>query len=94
MTLKTAILSITCCALAGGVLGFLTGLFLGQITPDVATVLVPHLRAGDRAVRPDQVLLGLGLINGLMWGFFGGLVSVLAVTWYNVRALGKGDRQG
>ncbi|HVL38571.1 MAG TPA: hypothetical protein VM328_04185 [Fimbriimonadaceae bacterium] len=62
----------------GAVIGVLVGAAMGKWLPDFFSYILPE-GPGDRL----QVGIGLGLVNGLLFGFLTGLVIVL------VQAFGK-----
>lgn len=70
--------------LGGGLVGYAVGRWL----PDFFRTIFRIPEHAD--FDPVQVGLGLGLTNGLLLGVGVGLVVVIAVTWYNVRLLGRG----
>jgi hypothetical protein len=83
MTVLRALVTVVGTAFAFGVVGGAIGYGLGKFTPSFYRHVF-HLR-DDQNINPEELGLGLGVTNGLVWGLLVGLAVVLTITWYELR---------
>jgi len=86
-------------ALTGAAIGLLFGCLLGSLAPDLFRALFeprqiaggPAVSAGSNKLDPQQIAIGLGLINGAIMGFIAGIVTVIASAWLRGRRIAAGS---
>jgi hypothetical protein len=85
MTILRGFITTVASGIAFGVGGGAVGYGVGRYLPDFYRTIfdVPRREAFNAA----QFGLALGLTQGLLMGVAVGLVIVVAVTWYNSRAI-------
>ena len=69
---------------AFGLLGAGAGYLLGSVAPDYYRTV--FRMPPEVSIDPAQAGLGLGVTQGLAAGLIIGLVIVVSVAWYNLRA--------
>ena len=74
MTLRTIFLCFFGAIVAGIVLGAIVGALLGALSPSLIGLFMGNVGADD----PFRTGIALGLLNGGIYGFFGGAVIVIA----------------
>ncbi len=93
MTVTKAIVALVLFVVLGTVLGGGIGFLVGMFAPDYYELVFGHfleeLREEGRQVSLPRLGVGLGLVQGAIWGAVIGPLVVLLVTWYQVRRLKK-----
>jgi hypothetical protein len=93
MTIPKALITIVSCILLFAAGGLAIGALIGAISPEYYGTIFERAKE----VGPVRFGLGIGLAQGATFGFFAGIVAVLAVTWYRVRSATQSrdrDRKG
>ena len=85
MSLKSGLLAVLACVLVGVTIGAGIGLVLGLVAPDFFAALFRPRLPEAPPLDPVQIGLGLGLVNGALWGAGVGCVVVLATAWVEGR---------
>lgn len=90
MTYFKALATVVGTAISFGIVGTGIGAFLGHFTPDFFRLFV--LRDMED-LDPLETGIGLGLVNGLIWGLVVGVLVVGIVSWKETRMPRK-DQSG
>jgi hypothetical protein len=77
LRLLTAIFAAT---MLGGFVGAGVGAILGRWAPDFVRLIVGEAR-GRGDLDPAELGLGLGIVNGMLWGLLAGVVVVVVAAW-------------
>ena len=91
--------TIVVVSLTGAAIGLLFGCVLGSLAPDLLRAFFAHRQivGGPAAsgagapLDPQQIAIGLGLVNGAIMGFIAGLVTVIASAWLRGRRIAAGS---
>ena len=82
MNVLKALATVIGTAIGFGIAGTGIGAFLGRFTPSLFSIL-PFRAPGP--VDELELGIGLGLINGLIWGMVIGILIVAILSWKEVR---------
>jgi len=88
MTLFKALATVVGTAFGFGIAGTGIGAFLGNFTPGFLRLFL--LRDLEN-FKPLEIGIGLGLVNGLIWGLVIGVLVVGIVSWKETR-MSRKDR--
>jgi hypothetical protein len=83
MNVIKALATVVGTAVGFGVAGTGIGAFLGRFTPGFFRAVLPF--RDPEGVDPLEMGIGLGLVNGLIWGMVIGVLIVAILCWRDVR---------
>ncbi len=91
MTLFKALATVVGTSIGFGIAGTGIGAFLGNFTP--AFFLLFPIRDFEN-VSPLELGIGLGLVNGLIWGLVTSVLLVGILSWKETRMSREDPRSG